>query len=320
MITVVKNNKVFPFSKGILARSMHGTGLSQEQVYEIINRILTDIKKNGIEEIKSDMLREMVCDHLYQRQFYQEEKYYRLSRQIVELKKPMIVLIGGTTGSGKSSVALEVAKRLGINRVFNTDIIREIMRYMLPVDIAPTLHVSSFVAGNAVKNLILKNNLIYGFCQQSSLVTEGVKAYIKRNVKEGLTSVINGVHLVPGYLKTECFGSNALLFHYVLYLEDEEEHKQHFYSRSEGSMRDPEYYISNIKAIRNIQEYIKEMALKENVKIIVNYDFENTVKSIIDDIIQQLEDSSSAPVGKPGADDFKAASVLTNTVFHYNQK
>jgi len=36
------------------------------------------------------------------------------------------VLIGGTTGTGKSTVASEVAHRLGITRVTSTDFIREV--------------------------------------------------------------------------------------------------------------------------------------------------------------------------------------------------
>ena len=44
---------------------------------------------------------------------------------------PVIVLIGGTTGTGKSTVASEVAYRLGITRVTSTDFIRETMRAFL---------------------------------------------------------------------------------------------------------------------------------------------------------------------------------------------
>ena len=51
-------------------------------------------------------------------------------RQHQDPDKPVIVVLGGTTGAGKTSIALEVALRLGIRRVLSTDAIRQVMRIM----------------------------------------------------------------------------------------------------------------------------------------------------------------------------------------------
>ena len=56
-------------------------------------------------------------------------------------------MIGGGTGSGKSSVATEVAYRLGITRVTSTDLIRHTMRAFFSEEFMPTIHYSSFEAG-----------------------------------------------------------------------------------------------------------------------------------------------------------------------------
>ena len=45
--------------------------------------------------------------------------------------KPLILLLGGTSGVGKSSLAIEVARRLSIARVLSTDAIRDVMRVMI---------------------------------------------------------------------------------------------------------------------------------------------------------------------------------------------
>ena len=58
-------------------------------------------------------------------------------------------MIGGGTGSGKSSVATEVAHRLGITRVTSTDVIRHTMRAFFSEQFMPTIHYSSFEAGRA---------------------------------------------------------------------------------------------------------------------------------------------------------------------------
>lgn len=216
-------------------------------------------------------------------------EHHQIVKDIPKLKKPLIVLIGGVTGVGKTSIASEVSKRLGIDRVNNSDVIREIMRYMLPKEIVPTLHESSFTAGSEVKNPFIQKNVIYGFSQQSSLVSQGVLAYIRRNVKEGLNTVMNGVHLIPGYLDLGYSNGNVFLFEYVLHLEDKETHIQRFYERSKGSKRDPEYYIRDIDAIRKIQTYIVDQANKHGTKVIENTDFEHTVSTIIKDITLYLE-------------------------------
>ena len=49
----------------------------------------------------------------------------RLEFEVLEeLHRPLIVLVGGATGTGKSTVTTEVAYRLGITRVTSTDFVR----------------------------------------------------------------------------------------------------------------------------------------------------------------------------------------------------
>ena len=47
-----------------------------------------------------------------------------------QLDVPLVILIGGATGVGKSTIATQLAARLGIVRVVATDAIREVMRAM----------------------------------------------------------------------------------------------------------------------------------------------------------------------------------------------
>ena len=64
-----------------------------------------------------------------------------------ELDAPIVVLIGGATGTGKSTVATEVAYRLGITRVTSTDFVRQTMRAFFSEEFMPSVHYSSFEAG-----------------------------------------------------------------------------------------------------------------------------------------------------------------------------
>ena len=68
----------------------------------------------------------------------------RRYERLRELDLPIILLIGGATGTGKSTVATEVAYRLGITRVTSTDFVRQTMRAFLARDFMPSIHCSSF--------------------------------------------------------------------------------------------------------------------------------------------------------------------------------
>jgi 2-phosphoglycerate kinase len=289
LIYVIKNNMRFPFSKGILAKSLAITGLSLYKIYEIVIKINKKLEDSGRKELKSSEIEELVAAELLKRGYNNLERFYRLSREFAHLDKPVFILIGGGTGVGKSAISAELSHRLEIKRVISTDSIREIIRYMIPKELIPILHESSFEAGDCLKEPFVKNKLIYGFSQQVNLVSEGVLAYIQRQKEEGINTIINGVHLVPGSIKFNFKDKAAFLFHYIINLDDKKEHVRRFYLRAEESLRNPERYIDNLGKIREIQEYVNDRAKEEKVKIIENSDFKETIDIIVKDIFTALE-------------------------------
>ena len=85
----------------------------------------------------------------------------------------MILLLGGAAGVGKTSLALEVAHRLGIDRVLSTDAIRQIMRIMLSRELVPAIHGSSYDAYRAAPGSPATMPVIEGFRAQASIVSVG---------------------------------------------------------------------------------------------------------------------------------------------------
>ncbi|MFO7979634.1 MAG: 2-phosphoglycerate kinase [Candidatus Aminicenantes bacterium] len=290
MTEVVKGKKRYPFSKGILAKSITRTGIPMSEIYEIVNEIQRKVKGKEKDEVASSYIKNLVCECLLVRGYETEERYYRITREIKYLRKPLVIMIGGGTGVGKSTIAAEVAHRLEITRSIGSDGIREIMRYMVPYNFMPILHESSFIAGKRLENPYVKESLIFAFTQQVNSVAEGVHAFIERGVKEGIHTMINGIHLVPGYIDLEDEKNDMYCFHYILHLSDVQSHIQQIYYRSEGSRRDPERYVDQMKNIREIQSFIKDMAEEKGIMIIENDDIDNTIRTIMDDIITKLEE------------------------------
>lgn len=289
MIKVVKQDKKYPFSRGILARALTRAGLSIEGSYEIVEKIKKELKDKEQTEIKSEVLVKKVSEELLQRNRVVEEKYFRVRRQIKYLDSSVFIMIGGSSGVGKSTISSAIGHKLGINRVIGTDTIREIMRSMLSEDLIPALHKSSFYAGESLKTTYVTNKLIYGFLQQVGIVTEGIKSVMMRGVKEGLNMVINGVHVVPGFIENTAKNQNNILFKYILDVPDVDSHIRNFYNREEESLRDPNRYISKIKSIRKIQEYLNKTAKKQEVEVIKNKNYNETIKFILNDIIKRID-------------------------------
>ncbi|MDZ7836616.1 MAG: hypothetical protein U5N58_01035 [Actinomycetota bacterium] len=133
--------------------------------------------------------------------------------------------------------------------------------------------------------------VILGFREQVMAVAVGVEAIIRRSVEEKSDIVIEGAHVVPGYLDIEEFASKALIIEIVISVPDKEVHKEHFTKRTyetQGS-RPMQRYIKHLDKIQKIQAYIEELASKNGVKKIVNYDLDSTVSEVLEVIFAMVK-------------------------------
>jgi 2-phosphoglycerate kinase len=113
--------------------------------------------------------------------------------------EPVVVLIGGATGVGTSTLAADVARRLNIQSVIGTDSIREVLRRAISPDLLPLLHKSSYEIKREDVRVPIEEEetVLFGFRQQASQVAVGVEAIVDRGLKEGTNLVVEGVHLAP---------------------------------------------------------------------------------------------------------------------------
>jgi 2-phosphoglycerate kinase len=206
-----------------------------------------------------------------------------MPERLKRLGVPAIILVGGTTGTGKSTLATEVAHRIGITRVTSTDFIRQTMRAFFSDEFMPSIHHSSFDAGQALRSPDdAADPMLAGFLDQTRNVLVGVRASIERALQEGWSMVLEGVHLVPGMLPLE-YG-NALVVHCVLAVEDEAVHADHFWVRdatTEG-LRPVEKYLDRLSDIRRLQDFIVSRADRASVPVISSGD----VGSAVDEVIE----------------------------------
>jgi 2-phosphoglycerate kinase len=192
---------------------------------------------------------------------------------------PIVLLVGGATGTGKSTVATEVAHRLGITRVTSTDFIRQTIRAFFSERSMPSVHHSSF-EGDPV---------LLGFLDQTRNVLVGVDAAMDRALAEGWSMVLEGVHLVPGMMPAEIEG--ALVVHTVLTVENEDIHQTRFHLRDEltGGVRAMDKYLEQLYEIRQIQDYLVERAEKHRVPVIESSNIERATTAVLELVLASAD-------------------------------
>ncbi len=277
-----------PFSKGLLAQSFTATGLPPSIAYDVAQDIHDELRANDDLRVSTDELRALSAKRLQEAAGEQYAMRYLRMRDLSRLDRPLIVLIGGTTGVGKSTVATQVAHRLGITRISSTDSIREVMRGIFTRDLMPAIHESAFNAWRGLRVPVPQgaNPVIVGFREQTAVVTTGIKALIGRAVLEGTSMVIEGIHLVPGYLDPRKFES-ARVVQLVIGVDDEESHLSHFYIRevqTEGS-RPQRRYRKNFANIRQLGHYIEDLANEHDIPVIYSHQLDRTVADVIEHVV-----------------------------------
>ncbi len=290
ILVAESDGKTFvPFSRGILAGSIRSAGVDVQEAFEIAKEIADYLREKGKFRIKRSELRDITSRFLKKKFGKEYAQRYLLWRQMKRIDKPIIILIGGATGVGKSKLAAELAGILEINRMASTDSIREVMRKMISKELVPSIHVSSYEAGDVIYKfgeMEKEQKILYGFLDQTEKVLTGIEAVINRAIKENVSLIVEGIHLIPGIF--DKLKDKAHVIHLILTTLDEEIHKSRFKSRERISQRTSKRYLRNFKAIRLIQDYLYKTATEKAIPIVENIDFDQTREKAIEIITDKL--------------------------------
>ena len=280
-----------------MARVLVAVGVSEEIAYELARRTEADLAARRATAVDLDSLRELAVDLLGESAGSRAVRRLQRFRDLQDLDLPVILLVGGGTGTGKSTVATEVAYRLGITRVTSTDFVRQTMRAFFAKEFMPSIHYSSFEAALGLSKAEEEESgdvALLGFLDQTRNVLVGVEAALQRALDEGWSIVLEGVHLVPGMFETNLKG--ALVVQCVLAIHDEEIHSTHFWSRdlSSDGGRPLDRYLAALPEIRMIQDYIVERARRCDVPVIENESREGGISAVMELVLERAELISQA--------------------------
>ena len=279
-----------PYSKGLRASELMVTGLSPYRAYQVAEQVEERLRLRRMAVVGRDELDEITVEVLSDLAGERYATNFLRWQEIGRLEVPIVVLIGGATGVGKSTIATQLAARLGIVRVVATDAIREVMRAIFSPALMPTIYTSSFEADSALREPPPRTaeKVVVGFREQSAAVVAGIHAIVERAAVEGTSAVIEGAHVVPGFVDLAPYEGRLLGIPVVITVEDEEVHRRHFVARAvDSSARPFDRYLRGFDNIRKVQKYVKSQALSHGVPIIPNYSLDQALSAVIDLVVER---------------------------------
>jgi 2-phosphoglycerate kinase len=266
-----------PYSRGLMARALMAVGVAPDRAYALARRVGDDLASRNTEVVELDRLEAHAVECLGDAQGSEAVRQLRRYQELRELDLPLVILVGGATGTGKSTVATEIAYRLGITRVTSTDFIRQTMRAFFAEDFMPSIHHSSFEGDPVVET----------FLEQSRAVLLGVRAAIERALHEGWSMVLEGVHLVPGLVPLDLEG--AIVSSCVLRISDETAHAQHFFTRDSGTQRPMAKYLDRFDSIRTLQTYLVDCAERTGTPVVENETADLATRAVAELVLSAAE-------------------------------
>ena len=189
---------------------------------------------------------------------------------------PTVLLLGGASGTGKTTIANALVKELGLSHHISTGFIRSSIAHLLTKEHALLLGKHSYDAYQALAEPISSDRtpLMEGAIQQSILLKPSIQSCINRSTREGIGMVLEGSHFIPGVLESEELGASLLC---ILDVPEREELARRALGPNHTRRRLSKEQIGRLI---QLQEEILALARAHGRPIIVNNDLSKAVSQI----------------------------------------
>jgi 2,3-bisphosphoglycerate-independent phosphoglycerate mutase len=287
---------IFPFSKGVVLQHLDTAGLELETAMRLVNELERRVRASGQASLSEEQLYQEVAHLLEEKHGAEYTRRYQLTHWVHGSPTSVVILIGGATGTGKSTLAMELAYRLGVHWVTSTDMIRETMRAVVSPALVPGLHDHSF-RGMVIGGQVLSNpreRVLAGFRQQAAQVMVGIRAVIQRAVREHSHVLIEGTHIAPPFSQYVPDGI-AHVAGFILAVPDEKEHRERFPARARQQPDRPATtYLDAFQSVRWIHDDLLRMAEEAEAVVLPNAQKSQTLIAAVDILSRGLPVDHSA--------------------------
>ncbi len=293
-VLVKRAGGVEPFSTGFLARHLEGCGIRAAVAARGAALVHASLREQGLVQVGHKELRQIIHASLKGAGMKAAANRFLSRCRFNDSGLPLVILIGGATGAGKSTVATRLAYLLDIVRTQSTDLMREIIRCYLVPHVAPTLGYSSFDAWRGLPRVEgsgkgSQDPVIAGFLAQFGTVRVALEATIARAVKERTDLIVDGVHVLPTHLELTEIREKAVVVPLILAVSTRARLDEQFQRRSrEAPDRDSARHREMLSEIWTLQNFMVDQAEKADIPVIVNWELDETVNQVMDEVMRHI--------------------------------
>jgi len=295
-VLVKREGGVEPFSTGVLARYLEGCGIRAEVADRGAALVHASLREQGLTQVGHKELRQVIYATLRSGGMKAAANRFLSRCRFNDSGLPLVLLIGGATGAGKSTVATRLAYLLDIVRTQSTDLMREIIRCYLVPHVAPTLGYSSFDAWRGLPQVdgqggvsATQDPVVTGFLAQFGTVRVALEATIARAVKERTDLIVDGVHVLPTHLDLTEIRDKAVVVPLILAVSTRDRLDEQFQRRSrEAPDRDSARHREMLSEIWTLQNFMVDQAEKADIPVIVNWEINETIHQVMDEVMRHI--------------------------------
>ncbi|XP_078439835.1 P-loop containing nucleoside triphosphate hydrolases superfamily protein isoform X2 [Wolffia australiana] len=187
----------YVLSRFLLSRMLTVTKIPNHVAIKIALELKKLLIDNSLLDVSQNDL-EFNLFKLMERRGYGKEYIdrYKMMTEFHHQRVPLVILVCGTACTGKSTIATQLAQRLNLPNVLQTDMVYELLRTSTD---APLTSVPVWA-----REFSSPEELITEFCRECRVVWKGLAGDLKKAMKDGKPIIIEGVHLDPSiYLMNE---------------------------------------------------------------------------------------------------------------------
>jgi len=277
------------FSPSRYRTDLEAIGLTAEEALAIVDEVSAHLLRRNKPDVSAKYIAKITYRILRKSEDLGKKVAYRwlVWRDFIHSGRPLVFLIGGTAGCGKSTIATRLASRLEIARMQSTDMLREVMRTVISRKEEPILHKSSYSAWQELPEEIQdgkdRNLRIYnGYCKQAEILSVAIKAVIQRALHEHVSVIVEGVHFHPSIIKKIIEPGDALVVPVMLAVLKRKALESRIKGRSTNvPQRRAERYLEHFESIWKLQTFLLSEADATGVPIISNTDKDDVFREIM---------------------------------------
>ncbi|KAL6580578.1 hypothetical protein OROMI_008602 [Orobanche minor] len=184
----------YVLSRFLLSRMLTVTKIPNHVAIKIALELKKLLIDNSLLDVSQSDL-EANLFKLMERRGYGEEyiNRYKMMTRFHHQRVPLVILVCGTACVGKSTIATQLAQRLNLPNVLQTDMVYELLRtatewvFLAPLTSSPVW----------ARDFSSSEELITEFCRECRIVRKGLAGDLKKAMKDGKPIIIEGIHLDP---------------------------------------------------------------------------------------------------------------------------